>query len=81
MSIVLSELKMKGVKEMKPLFREIRLIKGFNQLEVSERMGIAQQLYSQYERGVALPRIDRAYKIAEILGCRVCDLYEVINDD
>ncbi|KAA0565488.1 helix-turn-helix domain-containing protein [Bacillus sp. CH30_1T] len=68
---------------MKPLLREYRFKRNVDQKQVAEVIGVSQQIYSLFERGKQLPRIDIAFKIANYYGCKVDDLYEyeVIKDD
>jgi putative transcriptional regulator len=61
---------------MKPLIKEIRLSKGLMQKFVAEQIGISQQQLSDWEKSKAYPRIDRAYKLAKVLGVGVEELYK-----
>jgi|UPI00017E5EEA putative transcriptional regulator len=61
--------------ELEPRIREIRENKGLKQKFVAQKTGISQQQLSDYETGKAYPRIDKAYKIAAVLDCKVDDLY------
>ncbi|MGI9861347.1 helix-turn-helix transcriptional regulator [Moorella naiadis] len=58
----------------------IQLIKArkqalFTQAEIANRLGIARAAYAHYERGSRTPSIDIALKIANILGCKVEDIF------
>lgn len=61
---------------MKCLISEIRNSKGMKQSFLAEQVGISQQLLSEYERGKTYPRMNRAYKIAKVLGVEISDLYK-----
>jgi transcriptional regulator with XRE-family HTH domain len=61
---------------MKPLIQDIRMSKGLMQKFVAQQMKMSQQQLSDWEHGRAYPRIDKAYKLANILGVKVNELYE-----
>jgi len=61
--------------ELEPRIREIRESKGLKQKFVAQKAEISQQQLSDYETGKTYPRIDKAYKIAAVLECRIDDLY------
>lgn len=61
---------------MKPKIKEIRLSKGLMQNFCAKQAGFSQQQWSDFERGDKFPRIDKAYKIAKVLGVKVDELYE-----
>ncbi len=65
---------------MKPLIGDIRREKGLMQTFVAKQMGMTQQQLSDWENGRAFPRIDKAYKLADILGVKVDDLYEWVKE-
>lgn len=52
----------------------IRKEKGITQEQLAEKTGLRQTHISRIERGVYMPRIDIAERIAEALGCRIGDL-------
>ena len=60
---------------MKPVIRDIRLSKGLKQNYCAEKVGVSQQLWSQFEKGDKYPRVNTAFKMAEILGVSIYDLY------
>ena len=62
--------------EMKPKIKEIRLSKGLKQTFVAAQLDMKQQQLSDWEAGRAYPRIDKAYKLAKVLGVNIEDLYE-----
>lgn len=58
----------------------IQLIKArkqalLTQAEIANKLGIARAAYAHYERGTRTPSIDMALKIADILGCKVEDIF------
>ncbi|RID85895.1 helix-turn-helix transcriptional regulator [Mesobacillus zeae] len=61
---------------MKPRIKDIRVSKGLMQIYVAKEAKISQQQLSDYERGRTFPRIDKAYRLAKVLGVEVGDLYE-----
>ena len=61
---------------MKPVIRDIRLSKGLKQNFCAEKVGVSQQLWSQFEQGKKYPRINTAYEIAKVLGVDISELYE-----
>ncbi len=63
--------------KLKPRIQEIRKSKGLQQGYVAKQIGVSQQLLSDWEKGRAYPRIDRAYPLANELGVGIQDLYEV----
>jgi putative transcriptional regulator len=70
-----NKLIMKGLEEMKCMIREIREARGIKQTFIAEKVGISQQLLSNYEQNKAFPRIDRAIKISEVLGMDVKEVW------
>jgi putative transcriptional regulator len=66
-----------GVIVMKPKIQELRKERGLMQGFVAKQMGISQQLLSDWEKGRTYPRIDKAYKLAKVLGVGIEELYEV----
>lgn len=42
--------------------------------ELGRRTGISTRMLAYYESDEALPRLDNALKIAEVLGCEASDL-------
>lgn len=61
---------------MKPRIAEIRQSKGLKQIFVAKQVGISQQQLSDYEHARAYPRVDKAFRIANALDCKVDDLWE-----
>jgi putative transcriptional regulator len=69
-------LKIRELDKMKPCIKDIRKSKGITQTFIAKKLKISQQQLSEWEKGNAFPRIDRAYKLAELLGVDVNELYE-----
>jgi putative transcriptional regulator len=56
--------------------KEQRKKKGLMQKFVAEQCNISQQMLSEYENGKTYPRANILFKLAEVIGCEVGDLYE-----
>ncbi len=52
----------------------IRKEKGITQEQLAKKTGLRQTHISRIERGVYMPRIDIAERIANALGCRIGDI-------
>lgn len=48
--------------------RELRLQKGWSQLELANRLDVSYQVISQYERDKRTPKISTIHRIADALG-------------
>ena len=59
---------MDNVDKFGERLRDQRVAKGWTQLELSRRMGIAPMDISNYERGAKKPRNERALLLAQVLG-------------
>lgn len=46
------------------------------QAELARRLGVSQANISQWETGEAFPRADKLPQLAEILGCKIDDLFD-----
>ena len=53
--------------------KEMRLAKGLTQEEVAEKLGISQEVVSQYETGKRSIKLDLAKRFAELYECNVDD--------
>lgn len=51
--------------------------KGLKQKWVAEQMGIAPTVLSRWVNNRGKPSIDNLFKLAEILDCKVDDLYKI----
>jgi putative transcriptional regulator len=78
---IYNSLLMREYLGMKPRIKAIRESKGLKQIFVADKVGVSQQQLSDWERGKAYPRIDRAYKLSEVLNVRIEELYEEGNNE
>lgn len=46
------------------------------QSELAQMLGVSQANISQWETGEAFPRADKLPQLAEILGCKIDDLFD-----
>lgn len=63
-----------------PKIRERREEKGLKQKFVAKQCTISQQMLSEYENGKTYPRANILFKIAKVIGCKVDDLYERVDE-
>ena len=54
--------------KMSERIKKIRKQKGFSQVELGERIGVSQQVITNYERGIREPNIEMLLKIAGALN-------------
>lgn len=59
---------------MKLRIREIRDARGLTQLRVAVDAGITPTALARIEAGKAMPKLDTAKKLADVLGVKVDDL-------
>jgi putative transcriptional regulator len=52
---------------------------GYKKKYIANLLGISPTQLSNWISGRSYPPIDKAFKLAEILGCKVDDLYEKID--
>lgn len=60
---------------MKNRMKEIRRKAGVSQYQLAYLTGLSQSAISYIERGVYIPTVDSAYKIAAVLGVRIDELF------
>jgi len=48
--------------------------------EVAEKMGISQTVLSRWVNNKSMPSVENLFKLADILNCKVDDLYEKENN-
>lgn len=65
--IILEVLKMEFSERLKKLRKDA----GFTQVDVASKLGISQQAYASWERGVKKPTQDNLVKIAQVLNVSV----------
>lgn len=71
---------MQGNLKLAVLIKEVRESKGLSQYALSKALGKKTMgHYSQIEKGIVTPKIDAVLKIAEVLGCKVEQLYKLID--
>lgn len=49
---------------------------GLTKSELAKKLGITNAMLSRYLRGTSMPSVDKAYKIARAIGCRVDELFD-----
>lgn len=54
---------------------------GMSKKEVAKRMGVSQQVLSRWINNHSKPSLEKAFKLADLLGCKVDDLYYWSEDD
>lgn len=64
-------------KELGRNIRKFITYRGIRQQEVSEKIGITEAMMSRYINGTSMPGLDKLYKIAGVLGCRIEELVGV----
>lgn len=62
------------LSELGRFLRTKRDEKRLSQNDVSKAVGIAQSTLSEYERGVLLPSLSAAKRLAELLECTIDDI-------
>lgn len=50
--------------------------KNLSQMAVAEKLNISQQAIAKWETNEAMPRADKLPQLAQILGCKIDDLFE-----
>ena len=61
--------------------RELRDDKGLNQQELGQLVGVSRQTISLIERGDYNPSIIVCFKLAQVLGAKVEDIFTYIDDE
>jgi len=51
--------------------RTLRVSKGLTQVQLSEKARVARRQISFYETGKATPDLDSAYRLAQVLDCKI----------
>ncbi|GGA55998.1 hypothetical protein GCM10007416_31500 [Kroppenstedtia guangzhouensis] len=51
------------------------------QVEIAEKLKVTPQQVSAWVTGKKVPRLETAFELAHIIGCKVDDLYERIHDE
>ncbi len=55
--------------------RQLRLARGWKQIEAARRLGLRPNRYNQYENGRRLPPVDVAVRIADLYGVSLNELF------
>ena len=58
------------------LVKTLRERAGITQATLADAMNVTQSCISMWETGEATPQSDKLPKLAEVLGCRIDDLFE-----
>ena len=71
---------------LKDNIKKARLDAGLTQIEVAEKLGVAQAQYARWENGGRNPKDETVKKLAEIFGvtfdklqCRFDGLYDIVD--
>jgi len=56
--------------------REMRLLRGFTQRELADKLSVRQPSVAMWETGASMPRADRLPALARALNCRIGDLFD-----
>lgn len=54
---------------------EMREDRGLTQEEVAKALGVDQSTVCLWEKGKTFPRPETAFRLAELLGCELSDIY------
>lgn len=66
---------------LKSNIRELILNSGYKRSFIADKLGITVKQLRNYETGHSLIPIDKAYLLVELLGVKVDDLYDKIDDN
>ena len=56
--------------------KALREGKNLTQEELCKKIGVSQPAIAKWETGDSLPRADKLPQLAQILGCKIDDLFE-----
>jgi len=59
--------------------RELRLAKGFNQMELARLIGVSNKVIGHYETGRAMPSLPVAVRLARVLDTTVETIFECVE--
>lgn len=62
------------MKTFGQILREKRKEKGWRQVNLADKLNVAVQTITNWERGLSIPNIYMAADIAQILGCTIDEL-------
>lgn len=60
---------------------EVKSKRKIEHRELAKELGISQQQFSSWVNNRSWPRMDKAFKLAKMLGCKVDDLYEMFEEE
>ncbi|GGJ62155.1 helix-turn-helix domain-containing protein [Virgibacillus salexigens] len=64
---------------MKSLINEQIEKRGYKKKWVSQELGVSQEVLSRWVNGKSMPSVENLFKLAELLDCKVDDLYEKVD--
>ncbi|MDC3412505.1 helix-turn-helix domain-containing protein [Terrihalobacillus insolitus] len=50
--------------------------RGYKKKWVADQLGVSNEVLSRWVNGRSMPSVEKLFKLAEILNCKVDDLYE-----
>jgi putative transcriptional regulator len=53
----------------------------FNRQYIMKELEVSANTLSNWSTGKSIPSLDKAFKLAELLNCKVDDLYEKIEEN
>jgi putative transcriptional regulator len=62
---------------IKPRIGELIKQSGYTRRYIAEKIGVTPKQLSNYVVGRSYPTVEKAFKLAELLGVKVDDLYEI----
>lgn len=51
-------------------------LSGLTKSELAEKLGITNAMMSRYIRGTSMPSVDKAFQIANAIGCKIEELFD-----
>ena len=55
--------------------KKLRTEGKYRQVDLAKKIGVTRQAFSCYELGTAKPSLDKAKKLADILGCSIEEIF------
>ncbi|CUB59637.1 Helix-turn-helix [Bacillus subtilis] len=65
--------------ELKSNIGELIQTRGLKGRWIAQQLKVTPSQVSNYIQGRSFPTVDKAFQLAEILDCKVDDLYEKVN--
>lgn len=66
---------------IRPNIEELIRKSGYRKDFLAEKLNVSTRQLRKYETGDSLIPIDKAYKLADLLECKVDDLYERVEEN